>query len=89
MNQEVDFTELTYDIKLYKVMSMNSIGSGNIDLINEVVAYHLEVFNINEPDIIYKFRKPVHILGSGASEPVSFTIDVFNLVDHPYQKNSN
>jgi hypothetical protein len=47
MNQEVDFTELTYDIKLYKVMSSNTIGSGKIDLINEVIAYHLEVFNIN------------------------------------------
>jgi hypothetical protein len=89
MNQEVDFTELTYDIKLYKVMSSNTIGSGKIDLINEVIAYHLEVFNINEPDIIYKYRKPVHALGNKASEPVSFIIDVFNLVDHPYQKHSN
>ena len=60
MNQEVDFTELTYDIKLYKVMRRNSVGSGTIDLSNETIAYVIEIFNINEPEVIYKYRLPLH-----------------------------
>ena len=59
LNQEIDLTELTYDIKLLKVVRKSNIGSGNIDLTNETVAYHLEIFNINEPEVLYKFRLPM------------------------------
>jgi hypothetical protein len=59
LNQEIDLTELTYDIKLLKVVRKSNIGSGNIDLTNETVAYHLEIFNINEPEVLYKYRLPM------------------------------
>jgi len=59
LNQEIDLTELTYDIKLLKVVRKSNIGSGSIDLTNETVAYHLEIFNINEPEVLYKYRLPI------------------------------
>lgn len=43
-------------------------------------AYHVEVFNINEPDKVYKYRMPVS--GEKSNDPVTFTSEVFNLVHH-------
>lgn len=89
MNQEVDLTEITYDIKLFKVMRKNQVGAGTIDLTNETVAYHLEIFNINEPEVLYKYRLPMSQMGEKAHDPVTFVADVFNLVDHPFSSEAN
>jgi len=80
---------MTYDIKLFKVMRSNTIGGGTIDLANEVIQYNLEVFNLNEPDVLYKFTLPVQRMGTKSRDPVSFFVDIFNLVDHPFSKDSH
>jgi hypothetical protein len=41
-------------------------------------AYHIEIFNINEPDRIYKYRMPLS--SEKSNDPLSFTSEVFNLV---------
>jgi hypothetical protein len=43
-------------------------------------AYHIEIFNINEPDRIYKYRMPLS--HENSNDPLSFTSEVFNLVHH-------
>ena len=58
LNQEMEFTEHTYDIKLFKITRAPIVGS-DAQLIAEILAYHLEIFNINQPDILYKYRIPV------------------------------
>ena len=80
---------MTYDIKLFKLMRATQVGSGTIDLANEVIQYNLEIFNLNEPEVLYKFVLPVHQMGSKSRDPVSFIVDLFNLVDHPFPKDSH
>jgi hypothetical protein len=41
-------------------------------------AYHIEIFNINEPDRIFKYRMPIS--SEKSNDPISFTSEVFNLV---------
>lgn len=43
-------------------------------------AYHIEIFNINEPDRIYKYRMPLS--HENSNDPLSFTSEVFNLVHY-------
>ena len=59
LNEEVDFTEISYDIKLYKISRNSPFGSGNLNVGTETLSYHVEIFNVNQPDIIYKHRIPV------------------------------
>ena len=59
LNQEIDFTEFSYDIKLFKVTRKSPFGDGSLEIGSETLAYHLEIFNVNQPDIIYKHRLPV------------------------------
>ena len=59
MNEEVDFTEISYDIKLFKISRVSPFGSGNLNIGCETLSYHVEIFNVNQPDIIYKHRIPV------------------------------
>jgi len=58
-NEEVDFTEISYDIKLYKISRNSPFGSGNLQVGSETLSYHIEIFNVNQPDVIYKHRIPV------------------------------
>ena len=58
-NEEVDFTEISYDIKLFKVSRASPFGSGNLQVGCETLSYHIEIFNVNQPDVIYKHRIPV------------------------------
>jgi hypothetical protein len=50
----------------------------------ETLAYHLEIFNINEPDVVFKFRLPV--TASKSHDPVSVFIEVMNLTDFANDK---
>ena len=58
-NEEVDFTEISYDIKLYKISRNSPFGAGNLQVGCETLSYHIEIFNVNQPDVIYKHRIPV------------------------------
>ena len=84
LNQEVDFTEYTYDIKVFKVVRKSAYG----DKVNaysdqvgsETLAYHIEIFNVGEPNLVYKYRLPVR--AHHPNDPLTFIVDVFNLIDH-------
>lgn len=43
------------------------------------------MFSIANPDVIYKYRLPVQSNFTKVSDPVSFMVDVFNLISHPFQ----
>jgi hypothetical protein len=43
-------------------------------------AYHVEIFNINEPNRIFKYRMPLS--NEKSNDPLSFTAEVFNLVHY-------
>ena len=59
LNEEVDFTEISYDIKLFKISRNSPFGSVTLNVGCETLSYHIEIFNVNQPDIIYKHRIPV------------------------------
>jgi len=42
-------------------------------------AYHIEVFNINDPEKVFKYRMPIS--HEKSNDPISFTSEVFNLVN--------
>ena len=87
LNQEIDFTEFSYDIKLFKISRKSAFGNGKLDIGAGTLAYHLEIFNVNQPDIIYKYRIPVQQTEeNNVHDPVSFVVDVFNLIDHPLKE---
>ena len=35
--------------------------------------------------MLYKYRLPIQKATAGVHEPVSFTVDVFNLKEHPFK----
>ena len=87
LNQEIDFTEFSYDIKLFKISSKSPYGGGRLEVGSETLSYHLEIFNINQPDVIYKYRLPVQQdTEHNVHDPMTFAVDVFNLIDHPLKE---
>jgi len=80
MNQEVDFTEFSYDIKMFKINRRSVYGQGLLEVGIETLAYHIEVFNLAEPDLIYKYRLPVK--QQHPHDPLAYMVDVFNLINH-------
>ena len=46
----------------------------------QTFSYQIEVFNINEPEKIYKYRMPNS--AEKANDPFSFTSEVFNLINY-------
>ena len=80
MNNDVAFAQYSYDVKLYRISKKSQLQTA-FDLSGGVktYAYHFEVYNINEPDKVYKYRLPVtkeHI-----NSPIGFSAEVFNLVN--------
>jgi hypothetical protein len=47
LNEEIDFTEISYDIKLFKISRNSPFGNGNLQIGAETLSYHIEIFNIN------------------------------------------
>ena len=81
MNQEVDFAEFSYDVKLFRVSKKTQLleafeSAGGV----QPFAYHVEVFNMNEPDKIYMYRVPVS--HERVADPITFSAEVFNLVHY-------
>ena len=79
LNDEVDFTEFSYDIKLFKITRKHAFGA-NTDAGIDNLAYHIEIFNLNDPELIYRYRFPVSSVKP--RDPVTFVVDVFNLINH-------
>lgn len=84
LNQEFDFTELSYDIKVYRVFNKSKFGSKNMFMGNETLCYQIEIFNLNEPWVIYKNNYPIKNPESNCEEPLTITAHVLNLVNHPF-----
>ena len=83
LNEEVDFTEISYDIKLFKISRKSPFGDGKLQVGAETLSYHIEIFNVNQPDVIYKHRLPVQQTSkSNVHDPSTFVVDVFNLIDN-------
>lgn len=75
LNQEVEFIECCYDIKIYKVF---------YDEKDPVInAYQVEIFDINEPDIIYKCKYPLNLVGDQVQDPLTISSFLFNIVQSP------
>ena len=79
LNDEVDFTEFSYDIKLFKITRKHAFGA-KTDAGIDNLAYHIEIFNLNDPELIYRYRFPVSSVKP--RDPVNFVVDVFNLINH-------
>ena len=47
LNEEIDFTEISYDIKLFKISRKSPFGDGNLQIGAETLSYHIEIFNLN------------------------------------------
>ena len=79
MNNEVEMCEFAYDIKLYE----------NIGLLKDrTISYTLEIFSLNDPEVIYCFNHPIYISQNSKIQTSMETIvDVLNLVEHPLKKN--
>jgi len=86
MNQEIDFTEFSYDIKLFKIQRKSPFGQGTLNVGTETLAYHLEMFNINEPDIVFKYKIPVSEDNNKVTDSAGFMSEVVNLIDHPFKE---
>lgn len=74
MNQEVDLAEFSYDIKMFRVCQKKASAFGG----HNTYAYHVEIFNINNPDLIFTYRIP---LTDKSNDPLTFVSEVFNLVN--------
>jgi len=55
MNQEVEMSEFTYDVKLYQVFNRAALASEK-----RVLSYNFEVFCLNEPDLLYRYNYALH-----------------------------
>lgn len=75
VNDEVELTEFSYDIKIVEISNIKS---------TEVLAYELNMFSLNDPDIIYRYRIPVSDC-EDVSDSLSFYSHTFNLVEHPFK----
>lgn len=52
MNQEVDMSEFSYDVKLFQVFNRHKE--------RQALSYSFEIFSHNEPDLIYRYNYALH-----------------------------
>ena len=83
LNQEIDFAEFSYDIKMFRISKKSYLNDGIEASGVLTFAYHIEIFNINEPENVYKYRMPIS--AENSVDPITFSVDVFNLVHHETQ----
>ena len=85
VNQEFDFTEFSFDIKVFRVFNKTRYGKRNLSMgSHETLSYQIEIFNVNEPNVIYKNSYPLKLPSPGVEDPVTVVANVFNLVNHPF-----
>jgi hypothetical protein len=84
VNQEFDFTEFSFDIKVYRVYNKTKFGGKNLSIGSETICYQVEIFCLNDPNILYKNCYPIKLPTEGVEDPVTIAVNVFNLVNHPF-----
>ena len=50
MNQEVEFSEFIYDIKIYENLYKDS---------DQILSYTIVLFNLNDPEVNYSYNYPI------------------------------
>jgi hypothetical protein len=78
MNQEVDMSEFSYDVKLYQVFSRQKE--------KQALSYSFEIFTLNEPDLIYRYNYALHEQSSFVHSPIHLGYDIVNLVENPLSR---
>ena len=74
---------MVYDIKLFKISAKSPFGD-EVEVSMETLAYHLEIYDLNSPEVIYKHRIPVQQTSeSMVNDPLTLITDAFNLIDSP------
>ena len=63
-------SEFTYDIKLYHVFEIHQ---------EKPLAYSLELFSLNEPDLLYRYNYPLPLQSSALHSPLYLGFDLLNL----------
>jgi hypothetical protein len=81
MNQEVDLSEFTYDVKLYQIFNKTAQISDK-----KVLSYCFEIFCLNEPDLVYRYNYALHEQSSFIHSPVHIGYDIVNLIENHQSK---
>jgi len=74
-NMEVELSEFVYDIKIFQIHK-------NTD--RDVLAYQVELFTLNDPDVVYVYNYPMNF-SAEVNDPHSLVCDVINLIEHPFK----
>lgn len=73
---------------MFKISAKSPYGD-QVEVSMETLAYHLEIYDLNQPEVIYKHRIPVQQTSvSMVNDPLSLITDVFNLIDSPMNSSS-
>jgi hypothetical protein len=75
-NREAEMCEFLYDIKIFQIQKISN---------KDLVAYQLEIFTLNDPDVAYQYTYPMNF-SAETQDPHTLIIDVINLVEHPLKK---
>ena len=51
VNTEVELCEFLYDIKIYQIQKLKD---------RDIIAYQIEIFTLNDPDVIYQYTYPMN-----------------------------
>ena len=73
-NTEIEMSEFLYDIKIFQIQKISD---------KDIIAYQIEIFTLNDPDVVYLFNYPMNF-SSETQDPHSLVIDVVNLIEHPF-----
>lgn len=79
MNQEVDMSEFSYDVKLFQVFSL-------LEKEKKALSYCFEIFCLNEPDLLYRYNYALHEQSSFIHSPIHIGYDLVNLIENPMSK---
>ncbi len=69
----MDMSEFSYDVKLYQVFTRSKEQKS--------LCYCLEIFSLNDPDLIYRYTYALHEQSSLINSPVHIGYDIINLIE--------
>ncbi|CDW76064.1 UNKNOWN [Stylonychia lemnae] len=75
LNQEIEMSEFIYDIKLSLVHQTKDEKT--------LLSYSLELFAMNDPDIIYIYNYPAKQQSSNIQIPTFVGFDIINVIENP------
>ena len=77
VNTEIEMSEFLYDIKIYQIHKLAD---------KDVIAYQLELFTLNDPEVVYQYTYPMNF-NAVVQDPHSLMFSVINLIEHPLDQN--